>query len=620
MAAHDVQQLEEALALLAALGPAAPIRASPSDDSPAPAMGSMTPDKLPKSIQADSPTISTASDEPATLLDEEEARGDLPGVSSQAEAVPSSPVEAHNSPQGVKEAARPAVPAASIQVEAVTSSPQSLKDGVSPVSHMEELSPARAPTAGSANTPAGAMATITDKAAAEAMAGVPSAIEPASQHVSLAATAVSIITAGAELPIPEAIAAGTDKAAVPPAIDSASQPMTPVTTEPTPPELTDTAPAQTTAGVPPAVADASLEFEEEEAGHAAEVHAAGALQGKGSETRPSATITEAAPNASTEGKAAPKSPSAHSEANAEPSTHAAEGFTDNRAAADSPEADIRANAMPATPLAKIQAKATSNGPAAEFSATETIAAKHAVGSSTMLKNLASSSSAQAKSQRQIAKSKAAAQTPASAAAAAASSAIAPAKSDSKSVPALTAAAGSANIVAAASAVSNPAAADAASLGSSVSSSKVDGNVVALTHAGNRLDPVHAPGSAVSITDHADATATKSAAALLAVDPAVDPAAAVPALEAADSAAAKPAVSKLTATEAFSSAASALGGHAAAAAPHPAQPGAEPKSVSGSSVGNSEGEYEVVAGADYLQQLKNPKKRRLSGGATCVVNL
>ena len=320
VAAHDVQQLEEALALPAALGPAAPIRASPSDDSPAPAMGSMTPDKLPKSIQADSPTISTTSDEPATLLDEEEARGEVPGVSSQAEAVSSSPVEAHNSPQGVKEAARPAVPAASIQAEAVTSSPQSLKDGVSPVSHMEELSPARAPTAGSANTPAGAMATITDKAAAEAMAGVPSAIESASQHVSLAATAVSIITAGAELPIPEAIAAGTDKAAakattdVPPAINSASQPVTPATTEPTPPELTDTAPAQTTAGVPPAVADASLEFEEEEAGRAAEVHAAGALQGKGSETRPSATITEAAPNASAEGKAAPKSPSAHSEA------------------------------------------------------------------------------------------------------------------------------------------------------------------------------------------------------------------------------------------------------------------------------------------------------------------
>ncbi len=35
VAAHDLQQLEEALTLAAAPGPAAPIRASPSDDSPA---------------------------------------------------------------------------------------------------------------------------------------------------------------------------------------------------------------------------------------------------------------------------------------------------------------------------------------------------------------------------------------------------------------------------------------------------------------------------------------------------------------------------------------------------------------------------------------------------------
>ena len=35
VAAHDVQQLEEALALAAAPGPAAPIRPSPSDDIPA---------------------------------------------------------------------------------------------------------------------------------------------------------------------------------------------------------------------------------------------------------------------------------------------------------------------------------------------------------------------------------------------------------------------------------------------------------------------------------------------------------------------------------------------------------------------------------------------------------
>ncbi|DBB18895.1 TPA: hypothetical protein ACH3X3_000478 [Trebouxia sp. C0006] len=176
-------------------------------------------------------------------------------------------------------------------------------------------------------------------------------------------------------------------------------------------------------------------------------------------------------------------------------------------------------------------------------------------------------------------------------------------------------AGSANVAAAASAVSNSAAADAASLDSSVSSSKADGNVAALRHAGNSLDPVHAPGSAVSNTDNAGAT-TKSAAALLAADPAAaKPAAALPA---ADPAAAKPAVSKATASEASSSAAS--GGHAAATAYRPAQPGAEPQPVSGSSVGSSEGEYEVVPGADYVEQLKDPKKRRQSSGFTCVVNI
>ena len=155
-------------------------------------------------------------------------------------------------------------------------------------------------------------------------------------------------------------------------------------------------------------------------------------------------------------------------------------------------------------------------------------------------------------------------------------------------------------------------------------------MVALRHAGIRLDPMHAPGSAVSRTYQADATATKSAAALLAGDPAaaklaaallaVDPAAAKPAaaLPAVEPAAAKPAVSKPTAPEASSSAAS--GGHAAAAAPRPAQSGTEPKPFSGSSVGRSEGEYEVVVGAEYLEQLKDPNKRRLSGGATCVVNL
>ncbi len=776
VAAHDVHQLEEALTLPPAPGPAAPIRASPSDDSPAvpeqavhvaeattlaadeqpmdmqalqqeaaspagsaeapasgqpegslalqqapapeataqdtqevpaseavssgaacskrvevedspaPPMGSMTPDKQPKSSQAGSPTTSTASDEPATLLDEEEeSRGEVPRVSSQLEAVPSSPVESCNNPQGVKEAARSAVPAASIHTEAVTSSP--MKDPSSPHSFIEgdspisPMSPAGAPTARSANTPAGGMATITDKAAAEAITGVPSAIEPASQLISLAATAVSIITAGAELPIPEAVAAGTDKAAdkattdVPPAIDSAIQPVTPATPESTPPQLIDAAPAPS---VPLVVADASLDFKEEEVGHAA-----GAVQGKGSETRPSATITEAKSRATAEGKAAPDSPSALSEAEAQPSTYA-EGFTDIGAAADSHKADVRAKAVPVAPMTK--ARAAPNSPAEESSAADTIAAKHAVGSaSTMPKNLASSSSAQAKSERQAAKSNAAAQakserkaaksnaaaqakserkaakskaaaqakserkaaksnaaaqTASSAAVAAASPPLGPAESDSESAPVATATAGYANVAA----VSKPAPADAAAAGSSVFSSKADGNVVALRHTGNRLDPVHAPGSAVSRTDHADATAIKSAAALLADDPAAakpaaalpaadsaaansaidlpgaDPVAAKPAaaLPAADPAAAKPAVSKATATEATSSVAS--GGHAAAAAFRPVQPGSEAEAVSGSSVGSSEGEYEVVAGADYLEQLKDPKKRRLSSGFTAVVNM
>ena len=432
----------------------------------------------------------------------------------------------------------------------------------------------------------------------------------------------------------------------------AIQPVTPATPESTPPQLIDAAPAPS---VPLVVADASLDFKEEEVGHAA-----GAVQGKGSETRPSATITEAKPRATAEGKAAPDSPSALSEAEAQPSTYA-EGFTDIGAAADSHKADVRAKAVPVAPMTK--ARAAPNSPAEESSAADTIAAKHAVGSaSTMPKNLASSSSAQAKSERQAAKSKAAAQAKSerkaaksnaaaqakserkaaksNAAVAAASPPLGPAQSDSESAPVATATAGSANVAA----VSKPAPADAAAPGSSVFSSKADGNVVALRHTGNRLDPVHAPGSAVSRTDHADATAIKSAAALLADDPAAakpaaalpaadsaatnsaidlpgaDPVAAKPAaaLPAADPAAAKPAVSKATATEATSSVAS--GGHAAAAAFRPVQPGSEAEAVSGSSVGSSEGEYEVVAGADYLEQLKDPKKRRLSSGFTAVVNM
>ena len=705
VAAHDLQQLEEALTLAAAPRPAAPIRASPPDDSPAlqqqavhveeptafpadeqpmgnhamqqgaaspagpadapangqsegstalqevpaseavssgaacskqqqdstaswtrddkrvevevedkcaPAMASMTTVKLaeqPKSSLAGSPTTSTAFNEPANRLHkEEEPRGEVPGVSSQAMVVSSSPVEACNSPQGVKEAARPAVPATSIQAEAVTSSPvedpsspQSLKEGHSPatfhVSSMKGTSPAGAPTAGAADTPAGAR---------------------------------SSITAGTKLPIPEAVAEGTDKAAeatigLPPATTAASQHVP--STNLTMPAPTDSEAAKATTGVPPVVTSASMDFEAGEAGHVVKDLAAWSLQGRGSKTKPSAISSGAEPRTSAEGKAAPDSPSALGEADAEPITHAAEGFTDCRAAADSPEADVRAKAVPSILVAKTKGRATPNGPATESYEADTIAAKHAADSaSTMPKNLAGSSSAQAKSKRQAAKSKAAAQT----AAAAAASLIPPAQSDNKSSSAPTAAAGSANVDAAGSAVSNPAAADAAAHGSSGYSSKVDDSVAALKHAGNRLDTVHAPGSAIARPDHADATAPKSAVDLPAVDtaaaklaldlPAVDPAAARPAVDppAIDPAAARPAVSNPTATDASSSTAS--GGHAAAAAPRPAQTGTEPKPVNGSSAGSSEGEYEVVAGAEHLEQLKDPQKRRLSGGATSVVNL
>ena len=196
---------------------------------------------------------------------------------------------------------------------------------------------------------------------------------------------------------------------------------------------------------------------------------------------------------SAEGKAAPNSSSALSDANVQPSTHAAEGFADNRAAADSPEADGRAQALLSAPTTK--ARAAPNGLAEEFSAADTIAAKHAVGSvGSMPKSLASSS-AQAKSKRQIAKSKAAAQT---ASAAAASPSFAPAQSYIKSAPAPTAAAmatGFANVDA--SAADGLLTAEAAAPGSFVFCFKADGNMVALRHAGNRLDPVHAPGSVVS---------------------------------------------------------------------------------------------------------------------------
>ncbi|KAL0023646.1 hypothetical protein WJX77_010336 [Trebouxia sp. C0004] len=198
-----------------------------------------------------------------------------------------------------------------------------------------------------------------------------------------------------------------------------------------------------------------------------------------------------------------------SEANAQPSTHAPQGLFDNRAAADSPAANIGAKAVPTTPVAKIKARATPHGPAAEFPAAETIAAKHAAGStSTMPKSSDGSSSAQAKPERQVAKSRAAAQTASSAAAATASPPIA--QSDIQSAPAPTAAAGSANIDAAASAVNNPSAVNAAAPGSSLYSFKADGSVAELKLAGNKPDPVHAPISAIDRPDHADATVPKPA--------------------------------------------------------------------------------------------------------------
>ncbi|KAA6427173.1 MAG: hypothetical protein FRX49_02930 [Trebouxia sp. A1-2] len=413
MAACDLQQLEEALTLAAASRPAAPIKA---DDSPAlqqPALhegeltalpadvqsvsihllhqGAASPAEAPAGGQSEGSLALQQAPAPDTKVDSQEvpAKEAVPsggacskqqqdstaslvsdakrdGISIQAGPVPSSPVEAHNSPQGVKEAARPAVPATRSQAEAATSSPvkapsspQSLQERDSPVSPMKEMS-----FAGAADTLAGARATMVTPVTTE------------STHPELTDKAAAEATAG-----------------VPPANVCASQPVTPATTESTHPELTDRAAAQAATGVPPAVADASLDSKEEEAGHAAEAHAAGAAQGKGSATQPSATMSEAEPKASAEDMAAPNSSSALSEANVEPSTHAAKGFTDNRTAADSPEADIRAKAVP-------------NGPAEEFSVGDTIAAKHAAGSAfTTPKTSASSSPAQTKPERQAAKSK-----------------------------------------------------------------------------------------------------------------------------------------------------------------------------------------------------------------------
>ena len=55
VAAHDVQQLEEGLALPPAPGPAAPIRASPPDDSPA---------LQEQAVHAAEPTVVPADEQP----------------------------------------------------------------------------------------------------------------------------------------------------------------------------------------------------------------------------------------------------------------------------------------------------------------------------------------------------------------------------------------------------------------------------------------------------------------------------------------------------------------------------------------------------------------------------
>ncbi len=58
VAAHDVQQLEEALALAAAPGPAAPIRPSPSDDIPAVQQ---------QAVHAAEPTVVQADEQPVGI-------------------------------------------------------------------------------------------------------------------------------------------------------------------------------------------------------------------------------------------------------------------------------------------------------------------------------------------------------------------------------------------------------------------------------------------------------------------------------------------------------------------------------------------------------------------------
>ena len=318
-AAHDLHQLQEALALAAAPGPATPIRASPSHDSPAlqqqavnvaeptahPAASPAGSAEAPASgqpegslalEQAPAPETTAqvdAQEEPAgeavslAAAEDSTARNDkrVDPEDKPAPAMASMPAikldeqlknslagsliigNASNEPPNPlqEDEPRSVTPDVSSQAGAVSgspvgacNSPQGVKESDSPVTPMEGTSPARAPTAG-ADITIEARSTMIDKAAAEATTGVP------------------------------------------PAFDCASQPVTPATTESTPPELRNTAAAPS---VP--LADASLESEEEEAGHAAEADAAVVGQGKGIETRPSATIREAQPNAKRRGQGCTK--------------------------------------------------------------------------------------------------------------------------------------------------------------------------------------------------------------------------------------------------------------------------------------------------------------------------
>jgi len=393
---------------------------------------------------------------------------------------------------------------------------------------------------------------------------------------------------------------------------------------------TDKAADQPIIGVPPAVIDASVDHEEEEAGGAYEALRAGAPLGKGSEATASATISEPEPRTGTEGKAAPDSPSDLSVVDAERATHVAEGFSDNRAAADSPGADVWAT----TPLAKFKIRTTSRDPAAESEA-DTIAAKHAAEPAlTMLEDLLGSSSPQAYSKGQSAENKAAAQ-PASTAAAVATSSPA-AQNDVKSFPTPTPTA---------AATAGSADADVATSASAVSTSGGDDNLTALRSAPPRLDKVHPPGSAVHTPDSANVTAKSeagvSASDLAAAKPAVLTAtgtdatagvcnspvqtavqaslptttksvsSALPVDESEGiSAEAEPAV-----REAASSAVPASADHAAADAQGPVQSSTTSKSGSGS---KGVTKWVVHPGDHRLEWPENPVERKLSSGGTAVV--